>query len=78
MPMLFIGPQRLFINKHIELSDTYIYSLITSDCCHVHVFRVSYCMRTLTRHSWINYMDQCITKSVLQVYLMDTWSILCC
>jgi len=37
-----------------------------------------YCMRTFTRYSQINYMDQCITKYVLYVYTMETCSILCC
>ena len=37
-----------------------------------------YCIRTLNRYSQINYMDQCITKQVLHVYIMDTCSILCC
>ena len=29
-------------------------------------------MRTLTRHSRIHYMDQCITKYVLHLYTKDT------
>jgi len=28
----------------------------------LHYETLGYCMRTLTWHSWINYMDQCITK----------------
>ena len=36
-----------------------------------------YCMRTLTRYSRINYMDQFVPKKVLHVVTMDTRFILC-
>ena len=36
---------------------------------------LSFCMRTLTRYSGINNIDQYITEMVLRVYTMDTCSI---
>ena len=37
---------------------------VNKQCTHSHVnnFWIRYCMITLTRYSWINYIDQCIIK----------------
>jgi len=39
---------------------------------HLVYMYIMYCMSPETRYSWINYLDQCIAKKVLQVYTMDT------